>query len=299
MKIRIGFGLGTGATTNDQVGFGSLVDDLERLGFDSLWLSERVGADVPDPVVGLAFAAGRTTRLKLGMSVMVLPGRSPVLTAKALASLDRLSDGRLLPAFGLGIADHLEQQAFGVDRKERAAIFDEALTVVRRLWTGEQLHHVGEHFTYDGVRIGPLPVQDPLEVWLGGRAPGELRRVGRMADGWLPSFCTADDIADGIRVIDTAAAEAGRTIDRGHFGALVAYSHGEIPEPFADAVRRRRPDVDDPRAIIPRGHDGLRARLTEMVDAGATKFVVLPMVEPDGWTPELEALAEVVLPLQT
>jgi probable F420-dependent oxidoreductase len=299
VKVRIGIGLGTRTTTNDQDRFGGLVDDADRLGFDSLWLSERIGADAPDPVVAMAFAAGRVRRLKFGMSVMVLPGRSPVLVAKALASLDRLSGGRLLPAFGLGIADPREQQAFGIGRKQRAAVFDEALTIVRALWQGDTLDHHGEHFTYDGVRVRPLPVQDPLEVWLGGRSPGELRRVGRMGDGWLPSFCDAEDVRTGIEAVDRAAEGAGRSIDRGHFGALIAYTHDEIPAPFVEFIRQRRPDIDDPHQIIPRGHNGLRARLGEMVEAGATKFVVLPMIEPEQWTPELEALADAVLPLQT
>ena len=87
----------------------------------------------------MAFAAGRTDRLKFGMSVMVLPGRNPVVVAKELATLDRLSGGRLLPAFGLGVADPHEQQAFGVERGERAAWFDEALAVIRACWTEERV----------------------------------------------------------------------------------------------------------------------------------------------------------------
>jgi probable F420-dependent oxidoreductase len=237
----------------------------------------------------MAFAAGRTRRLKFGMSVMVLPGRNPALVAKAMASLDRLSGGRLLPAFGLGIADPREQRAFAVDRKERARQFDGALATMRRLWAGEEV---------DGVTVRPRPVQDPLEVWLGGRAPGELRRVGRVADGWLPSFCDAGDVAAGRSAINEAADEAGRAIDPGHFGALVAYSHGDVPAPFVDFIRARRPDIGDPHQIVPRGHDGLRDRLEEMIEAGASKFVVLAMSEPDDWTTELEALADVVLPLQ-
>lgn len=101
MKIRVGFGLGVRTRFVDR-SFPDLVDDLERLRFDSLWLSERVTAECPDPVVALAVAAGRTTRLKLGMSVMVLPGRNPVLVAKELATLDRLSGGRLLPRSASG-----------------------------------------------------------------------------------------------------------------------------------------------------------------------------------------------------
>ena len=298
MKIRIGFGLGTRSQTNDQDRFGRMLDDLERLGFDSLWLSERVTGESPDPVVGMAFAAGRTERLKFGTGVMVLPGRNPVLVAKALASLDRLSDGRLLPAFGLGVADPLEQQAFGVERGQRSALFDEALPLVRRLWTEDTVDHQGEHFDLTGVAVLPKPVQKPLEVWLGGQAPSELRRVGRLGDGWLPSFCTADDVREGRTAIREAADAAGRHIDEGHYGALVAYSDGEVPDLLAAYLKRRRPDLD-PAEVIPRDLSGLRATLESMIEAGASKFVVLPIVEPDDWTEELERVADALLPMQT
>jgi hypothetical protein len=120
MKVRVGFGLGVQGLRKDGT-LPELVDSLEGNGFDSLWLSERLTGDAPDPLVGLAFAAGRTTKLKLGTSVQVLPGRNPALVAKEWASLDRLSGGRALPAFGLGVADPREQQAFGVVREERAS----------------------------------------------------------------------------------------------------------------------------------------------------------------------------------
>ncbi len=298
MKIRVGFGLGTRTVTNDAERFDPLVDGLERHGFDSLWLSERVSGDCPDPVVGLAYAAGRTRRIKFGMSVMVLPGRNPVLVAQELASLDRLSGGRLLPAFGLGVADPREQQAFGVAREERAPWFNEALPLLRRLWCEDEVVHHGERFDLDGISVRPRPVQQPLDVWLGGQAPSELRRVGRLGDGWLPSFCDATDIAAGIPVIDRAAAEAGRSIDPEHFGALVAYAHGEVPDVFLQFVQKRRPDITDPTQIIPSGHHGLKDRLEQMIEVGASKFVVLPILEPDDWDAELGALAETVLPLQ-
>jgi probable F420-dependent oxidoreductase len=298
MKIRVGFGLGTRTVTNDPERFDPMVDGLERLGFDSLWLSERVSGDCPDPVVGLAYAAGRTERIKFGMSVMILPGRNPVLVAQELASLDRLSGGRLLPAFGLGVADPREQQAFGVERKDRGPWFNEALPLLRRLWSEDEVEHHGERFDLDGITVRPKPVQQPMDVWLGGQAPSELRRVGRLGDGWLPSFCEATDIANGIPAIEAAAAAADRAIDPEHFGALVAYAHGEVPDAFIQFVQKRRPDIRDPAVIIPSGHDGLKARLEEMIEVGASKFVVLPIDEPEDWEAELGALAETVLPLQ-
>ena len=105
MKVRIGYGLGTRSLTNDAGRFNAFVDALEGNGFDSLWLSERITGDCPDPLIGLAVAAGRTKKLKLGTSVQVLPGRNPVLLAKQWASLDVLSGGRALPAFGLGVVE--------------------------------------------------------------------------------------------------------------------------------------------------------------------------------------------------
>ncbi len=300
MKIRIGYGLGTRTVTHDGDTFGSFVDDLERLGFDSLWLSERVSGEAPDPLIALSYAAGRTTKLKLGMSVLVLPGRNPVLVAKELATLDRLSNGRLLPAFGLGVADPHEQQAFGVERGDRAKIFNEALPLLRRLWTEDAVDHDGTFFHYDAVTVRPKPVQQPLDVWLGGIAPSELRRVGRLGDGWLPSFCTADDIAAAIPVINQTADEHEREVDPEHFGALIAYADGEVPDLIGQFIAKRRPDLADPSEIIPTGIPAVRATIEKMVAAGASKFVLLPLSEPsaDGWSAELEHIAAELKPLE-
>src|SRR5262249_9606295 len=162
--------------------------------------------------------------LKFGPAVMVLPGRNPVVVAKELASLDRLSEGRLLPAFGLGVADPHEQQAFGVDRAERAAWFDEALPLIRRLWLEDTVDPDGPRFHFEGLRVLPKPRQHPPDVWLGGIAPSELRRAGRLADGWLPSFVRPADAETGRAVIDKVAAEHDRAIDPEHFGALIPYA---------------------------------------------------------------------------
>ena len=301
MKVRIGYGFGVSTKLNDG-GFGVVVDTLERLRFDSLWLSERLGGAAPDPLVAMSFAAGRTERLKFGMSVMVLPGRNPVVLAKELATLDRLSNGRLLPAFGLGVANPHEQQAFGVERKDRAKIFDEALAVMRSCWTDESTTFHGERFHYDDLRVQPKPKQQPLEVWLGGIAPSELKRVGRLADGWLPSFLTPADVAAARPVIEQVASEHDRAIPEDHFGALIPYSHGPLPDALVAGLAARRPDIDDPRDLVPLGWDQLLATIDRFVDVGTTKFVVLPIVEPDGpdgWISELEAAAANLLPRQT
>jgi probable F420-dependent oxidoreductase len=298
MKIRIGYGLGTRSLTNDAARFTSFVDALEGHGFDSLWLSERLTGDCPDPLIGLAVAAGRTKKLKLGTSVLVLSGRNPVLVAKEWASLDRLSGGRALPAFGLGVADPREQQAFGVERGERAKWFDEALPLIRRLWTEESVDHDGARFHYSAVSVRPKPMQQPPDVWLGGIAPSELKRIGRLADGWLPSFCTPDDVARARPIIEETAAAHGRTIDSEHWGALIAYTDGELPDVVLAALAARRPDLDDPGAVIASGHEGLRKRIEAFIDVGTSKFVAIPLAEPADWDQELDDLAAGVLDLQ-
>jgi len=297
VKIRIGYGLGVQGL-RDSARFGELVDGLESRGFDSLWLSERLTGDAPDPLVGLAFAGGRTSKLKLGTSVQVLPGRNPVDVAKEWASLDRLSGGRALPAFGLGVANPAEQQAFGVAREERAAWFDEALPLIRRLWTEDAVDHDGPRFSYRGLSVRPKPVQQPPDVWLGGRAKSELRRVGRLGDGWLPSFSTPGEVAAGRVVVEEAAADAGREIEVEHYGALVIYVRDQIPDLLATAIRSRRPDAD-PADLVPVGLPALRAHLERFLEAGFSKLVLVPAHDPASWTAELDDVAYEILPLQT
>ena len=290
MKVRVGYGLGTRTPTLDGGRFGELVDALEDLRFDSLWLSERLTGDCPDPLIGLAYAAARSTKLKLGTGVQVLPGRNPFVVAKQWASLDRLSNGRALPAFGLGVADPREQAAFGVERKQRAALFDELLPKVRQLWLGEEV---------DGVRIAPLPVQSPPDVWLGGAAPAELRRVGRHGDGWLPSFCTPADVEAGRPVIEAEAAAHDRVFDPEHWGALIPYlpEPGPLPDLLVAVIAARRPGAD-PTDVVPAGIDAVPAAIEAFVAAGASKFVLVPVVEPASWPDHLSALAAAVRPLE-
>jgi probable F420-dependent oxidoreductase len=301
VKVRIGLGLGVGGLRDD-ARFGDLVDALEGNGYDSLWLSERVLGDAPDPLVGLAYAAGRTRRIKLGTSVQVLPGRNPALLAKAWASLDRLSGGRALPAFGLGNPLAAEHQAFAVTREERAPIFDEALPLIRRLWAEDRVDHDGPYFSYEGLSVNPKPSQARLDVWLGGRAKSELRRCGRLGDGWLASFLTPTECAEKRPIIEDAAAAADRAIDPEHYGAMVLYARDRVPDELRSRLAAVRPEAD-PTELVAVGANALAERLSAYAAVGFSKLVIVPLAEPaaedGGWSAELGALAEVVLPLQT
>ncbi len=298
MKVRIGVGLGTQTLAGDAERFPGFVDALELRGFDSLWLSERLTGPAPDPLIALAVAAGRTRKLKLGTSVLVVPGRNPVVLAKQLASLDQLSGGRLLPGVGLGAPVPAEHRAFGVDRRARASLFDEAVVLMRRLWTEDDVHHDGVHFHVEGVTLRPRPRQQPIDVWLGGTAPSELRRTGRYGDGWLPSFTVPDEVEAGWATITEVAAEHDRAIDPEHLGVLVIYTRGELPEAIARVVASRRPELD-PRDVVPSGIDGVRRQLERFIAVGASKFVVVPLEDPADWDVELSELAETLLPLET
>ena len=296
MKVRIGIGLVVASGYGDG-SFTGMVDHLDELGFDSVWLPEVLTAPTLDPLVGLAFAAAHNPRLKLG-TTMLLPGRNPVRLAKELASLDVLSAGRLLCTFVPGLPRQPEVGATGVAAADRAAAMDEMLPLLRELWSGRAVTHHGRSGHFDEVTLSPLPVQKPLEFWTGGMVPAALRRCGRLADGWLPSACTPDEAAAGRVVIEEAAAEAGRVISPEHFGVSLAYASGPLSPATARALGSARRGVD-PARVVPVGIDGLRAMLEEFLSVGFSKFVVRPLAEPGSWRSELESLATGVLDLQT
>src|SRR4029434_6460627 len=163
MKIRIGVGAGGAVSTPEALG--ELITGLDELGFDSVWLSEVLTGPVPDPAVGLAWAAAFHPRVMFGTPIL-LPGRNVLRLAKQLASLDVLCRGRLLVTLVPGLAYPPEREAIGVEPKQRGAVIDEALPLLRRLWAGETVSHQGAAGTFHEVRLSPLPVQKPLEVWL-------------------------------------------------------------------------------------------------------------------------------------
>lgn len=276
MKVRIGISLGT---AGEPAGFAAAVDLLEAAGIDSLWLPEHVYGAAVEPFTGIAFALARTTRLKAGSGISVLPGRHPVLVAKQLASLAGLAPGRVLPVFGLQPAFPAERELFPVPAGQRAAVFDEALTLLRQLLTSERVSFSGSFYTVDDASIGPLPGK-PLDIWLGGSAPAGLRRVGRLADGWLGSLLTPPEAAEAVRVIQRAAAEADREVDPDHFGISLSVAFGGVPAAVAESIARRRPGVA-PRALVADGWVGARRLISAYVDAGLSKFVVRQAGPPE------------------
>jgi len=293
VKVRIGISLGPAGVPAE---FAAAVDDLERLGADSLWLPEMVYGPLAEPFIGMAHALSRTARLKVGTGVYVLPGRNPVLVAKQLASLAGLAPGRVLPVFGLQPARRGERALFPVPGP-RGAVFDEALQLLRLLLTQESVTFSGKFYTVDGARVGPLPPK-PLDIWLGGTAPGALQRVGRLGDGWLASFITPAEAAAGRVAIQEAAAAAGREVEPDHFGISLAVAADGIPDALAAAVAERRPDAD-PAGLVAASWADARRMIEEYVIAGLTKFVVRPAAADTSFGIFLERYAAELMPLQT
>ncbi|MGE3540991.1 MAG: LLM class flavin-dependent oxidoreductase [Candidatus Tectimicrobiota bacterium] len=296
MKVRFGFTC-RGQTDLALDEFPRLVDDLERLGFDSVWLPEHMLNGPFDPLVGLAHAAARTTRLKLGAYVIV-PGRNPVRLARELANLDRLSAGRLLLIMVLGQDSEAEMLAQHVRKAERGALLEEVLPLLRRLWSGALVDHNGPYYQLREARLTPTPLQTPLEMWLGGQVPGALRRAGRLGDGWIPGLLTPAEAAEKRQRVEAAAAEAGRSMDPEHFGVNLTYSRGPLPPQAITQLRRRRPDLD-PLQLVPQSRAALHERVDEWLAAGFSKFLLRPVVPPSDWTAELERLAADILERQT
>jgi probable F420-dependent oxidoreductase len=293
MKIRIGVGAAGASSTPDALA--ELVTGLDDLGFDSLWLSEVLTGPVIDPVVGLAWAAASNPRVKLG-TTMLLPGRNVLRLAKQLASLDVLCRGRLLVTLVPGLTYPPEREAIGVEPKQRGAFIDEALPLLRLLWAGEILSHDGAAGNLREVKLAPLPVQQPLEVWLGGTIPAALERCGRLSDGWLPSLCTPEEAAAGRVVIEEAAAKAARSISGEHFGMSIGYARVPIDPATARVMAARRPRSLE---LTPVGLPALRQLIERFIGVGFSKFVVRPVVPPASWRAELEALAGAIGDLQT
>jgi len=197
----------------------------EELGFDSVWvadhllnvgyLHERIAArPYYHPLAILAYAGARTSHVSLGTSVLVLPFRHPVELAKFAATLDHLSDGRLILGVGAGGLE-AEFDALGIPWHERGALSDESLEVIRELWTQALPSHSGARWRFSQVAFAPKPLRQPHPpLWIGGAGAAARRRVARLGDGWHPTGISIEEFRAGCIQIRRAASEAGRDPSR-------------------------------------------------------------------------------------
>src|ERR1700739_3888202 len=208
-RMTISVGMGSAAFPfADARGFWRWVDLCESGGVDSIWQSDRVISTVPalECISVMAALAGRTRRLKFGMNVLSLAQRDPVLVAKQCATIDVLSEGRLLPAFGIGSPAGPEWKALALDTRSRGKRMDECLEIVSRLWREDAVDFDGVHFQLKGASIAPKPVQAELPMWIGGSSRAAIPRTGRYGTGWQAGLEGIEDIARVIPAIKQAAA---------------------------------------------------------------------------------------------
>ncbi len=295
MKVRIAVSPGTGSV--DPGDLAPFLDGLEANGFDTVWLSDVPMAGTVDPFLGLAFAAARTTRLKLGANIVPF-GVSPYVLAKDLAQLDRLTAGRLLISLVPGLDQPGEREALMIGGRHRGRDLDLLIPMLRQWWAGEAVDHRSAWFECTELRLPVQPVQQPLEIWLGGSGPAALERAGRLADGWLGANVTPHEAGIAVRRIHEEAGRAGRAIDPEHVGLSIPYARTAPDEEILRRLASRRPDrqLED---IVPVGRGDLRRLLTALIDHGVSKFVLRPLAAEIDWPDELAWLADAALPLQT
>ena len=304
IKCRVGIMPGPWVPGRDGAAFlWTLCDMLERSDVDSIWLSDRLSspAPVPEVMTTLAAIAARTTRLKFGPSVVVLPYRTPVVAAKEMATVDWLSQGRLFPAVGVGVELPREFEASGVAFAERGRRTDEAIRVMRMLWTQDEVTFQGDFYKLDRISIFPKPWQIPPPIWIGGKSEAAMRRTARLGDGWIPSFITPDEMRTGVQKVHDLAAAAGREVPEDHFGTLINYAFADseagalaLAQPY---VPRGRVDEATMRQCTAFGPaERLIEKVEEYVKAGASKFILRPLCPPDRMLEQLALVAERVCP---
>ena len=192
----------------------------ERLGYDSAWVSDHVvvpreniknfGETIFDPLVTLAVAAGATSRVQLGTTVLIVPYRNAVVTAKMVSSLDALSGGRVVLGVGAGWVA-AESAMLSVPFKERGAMTDEYLDAMRELWTSAAPSFAGRYTQFSDLVFEPKPVQKPHPpIWVGGHTAAALRRTARIGAAWHPINRPPDELRAGRAELARLCREQGR-----------------------------------------------------------------------------------------
>jgi len=273
----------------DAASAGRISDSADRLGYDSLWTGDHVAFPLPvqDPLLQLALLGMHNSRVTLGTAVYLLPLRHPTLVAKQVATLDRLCAGRFVFGVGIGGEFPLEYAACGVPIGERGARLSEAIPLLKRFWTGKPATGEGPFYPVPEVTLLPAPVQPGgPPIWCGGRSAAALRRIGRMADGWLSYVVTPERYLEGLNAISRAAAIEKRSVERFGTGHLLFTWVDDSYERALDAASThlsQRYAMDFRAAAQRYAALGRPADVSELVDAfrlAGVRHVVLDLTGP-------------------
>ena len=303
-KVRIGMAMsGWPFPENDPTQLGDYVTEMENLDLDSLWFTDRIVSEsfTLEPIVAMSYVSAVTEKLKFGTSVIALPLRNPTILSKEIATLDFISNGRSLPAVGLGPETENDYEACGSDKKSRVGRTEEAVEIMRLLWSGNNITYKGDHFTLSNVSIEPKPVQKELPpIWFGGRSEPAINRTARIGDGWLVSYATAEEVSASIPKIKERAITFGNHIEDDHYGALISFcfadtrSEGESLAKNYNIVRREDVDIKDVTAFGP--PDVLINLLDDYIEAGATKFTLRSACPPEMTFEQMRLLGQHIVP---
>jgi probable F420-dependent oxidoreductase len=193
----------------------------EELGFDAILLNDHLivdgtprsapWANTFDPLITLSYLAARTTRIRLGTSVLIMPYRNPIATAKQLATLDQLSGGRVIAGVGVGWSE-AESDALGVPFRERGARTTEYLRVWQACWGPDPITFRGRFFSFTDMRARPKPRQEPHPpIWIGGGSDGALRRTAEFAQIWQPMQMPLEELGSRQSALQQACRQIGRS----------------------------------------------------------------------------------------
>jgi probable F420-dependent oxidoreductase len=277
------------------------VDLCEAGGVDSLWQTDRLVSKQPilECMATMGALAGRTRRLRFGMNVVSLALRDPVLLAKQCATIDVLSEGRLLPAFGIGSPLGPEWQALDIDTKTRGKRTDESLEIIARLWREDSVDFAGKHYRLNGASIAPKPVQPDLPMWIGGSSDAAIRRTARYGTGWQGGGETLEEAGRVVAAIKKAVVDAGRSIDEDHYGASFPFYFGSPTDSVvtgAMAAYTKRTGKDAARYFAIGDAQTILDRVKEYVTVGIEKFILRPVGTGDEVIAQTRRLIEQVLP---
>ncbi len=281
--MTVGLGLGTSRFPFDAArDYFRWIEHCEQAGVNSIWQTDRLvtNESMLECMSAMAVIAGHTERIRFGMNVASIALRDPLLTARQCATIDFLSDGRLLPAFGLGSAFSRDYVATGTPTKRRGKKADEALELLARLWLEDSVDFDGEFFQYAGACIAPKPANADIPLWIGGSSEVAMKRTAKYGTGWLGGIDTpeqAKQVVDGIKL---ALQDTGRTIDADHYGASFLYRFGSMEDPIvaktAAGLTARTKGQSD-RYLVAGDAAAVLQRIQEFIEAGCEKFVLLPM----------------------
>lgn len=279
---------------------------VEELGYDSVWVWDHtlLGVDPHFPIIDaltvLTGIAARTTRIRMGTGILVLPLRNAVSLAKQLSSMDQLSEGRLIMGMASGWYKR-EFDAVGVAFERRGKIMDENLEVLRRLWTEPSVTGTYPHYAMSKAVMYPKPVQERIPILIGGYVDAVLRRAAVSGDGWLTYFYRPADFRKSWDKIRSFAADAGKDpsalLNASQLPIAVGASRQAVEADMMDWLNKEwdfpaHSDCSRDSAIMGSVDDCV-AQLREHLDAGVQKIIFVPYKYRDD---QIEIIAREIIP---